>query len=1173
MTLNLVCTAVMMCKAVCRRINETKTFANEKAHCSGWMLSAEAVRWAPEQSGSPSGNLVRQADFIATCASAGNDVLLVGFASGAVRLLDFARAANSSEREVQLSSDNAAVASIFLDPSGNHAVCICTDRSGRPLEAHHISTRSNALRARSTPKLKALSLTAIGWNRHAATRASSGLALAASSSGILAEVLLEDPLASLSHSSSSPTAAPSDAEASSSTNLLAYYTGAYSPERWFKHLPASVSYPKEEVLDCRLEVVGQQSHSPLFFVFVASPTRLFATSVREHISALKSLGEPVATSPERVPPSVAPSSSLRLWASKDGRRPDCFAWLRSDGVLTGSLSLSAASASAPTAHAGTSSAGNAIAAPGRLITLPEFDSQLAASFPVGIGVAEFHVFLLYAHEGMHALNMLSGEWVEALPQRRLGGTGERSVCLVEEPSCSGNGTGGRYVLTSSGNAYEVGAKDEARDMWWLHVERGEYARALELARNQEQREKVHLAQAEAAIAKGDNARAAAFYARAGNAAPFESISLRLFHDRPSLRLFLLHKLDRLGQSEKAQATMLATWLAELYLEDSNVTSSGAASDEFRSFLEDHRHELDSPTTRRLLAEHGMEEELVLFASLTGDHETVISHHIGRGDAEGAIAAMRKPGVPASVKYRHAPALVELDPTKAVDFFISAGSSFDARLLLPSLTRTGNDAKAQLVRAEATRLLEHWIRCSLPGSSDPSVCNFLITLHAQRGDERAVLQCIESPLFAPSIAESSSAAFPRSTAAYAQSGSSSESSNFAPGKSAQSATGKVDNNVWNKASIHSFDKEHALRACLENGCMIAAVSLYASLGAYEEAVELALRVDSGLAKRIADKPEGDDALRRSLWLQIARAAISKATPNEEASYGDETTERDGSGGARGQSKGKKQKKKNKKNKGEEAQDEDQQQVEGDLKHGHQDGSVEDANSQQVDAMPERKKPSAGSVREAVAVLQEADGLLRVEDVLPLFPDFTRVGDFKQAVVQSLEEYNQQIESLRQEVRDATSTAESIRSDIERLRKRTMQLSRSEPCASCSDPVVDSAAEGSLPAFYAFPCGMAFHSQCLAGMLVHEMGSHQKQRANELLGQSKEGDGHAAEELERLIAHECPLCGDRAINGITEPFVRADEDAVAQWKLESTGASSASGTSSPPHSGARRTLPHR
>jgi hypothetical protein len=53
---------------------------------------------------------------------------------------------------------------------------------------------------------------------------------------------------------------------------------------------------------------------------------------------------------------------------------------------------------------------------------------------------------------------------------------------------------------------------------------------------------------------------------------------------------------------------------------------------------------------------------------------------------------------------------------------------------------------------------------------------------------------------------------------------------------------------------------------------ACVKLLCELGLYEDAVPLALAVDLGLAKAVANSPEDDDALRRKLWLSIAKHVV-------------------------------------------------------------------------------------------------------------------------------------------------------------------------------------------------------------------------------------------------------------------------------------------------------------
>ena len=42
-----------------------------------------------------------------------------------------------------------------------------------------------------------------------------------------------------------------------------------------------------------------------------------------------------------------------------------------------------------------------------------------------------------------------------------------------------------------------------------------------------------------------------------------------------------------------------------------------------------------------------------------------------------------------------------------------------------------------------------------------------------------------------------------------------------------------------------------------------------------------------------------------------------------------------------------------------------------------------------------------------LMRQANGLIKIEDVLPLFPDFVQIDDFKEAICQSLADYNEQI----------------------------------------------------------------------------------------------------------------------------------------------------------------------
>lgn len=62
------------------------------------------------------------------------------------------------------------------------------------------------------------------------------------------------------------------------------------------------------------------------------------------------------------------------------------------------------------------------------------------------------------------------------------------------------------------------------------------------------------------------------------------------------------------------------------------------------------------------------------------------------------------------------------------------------------------------------------------------------------------------------------------------------------------------------------------------------------------------------------------------------------------------------------------------------------------------------------------------------------LLKIEDILPFFPDFVLINDFKEEICEALEKYTESIDDIRVEMDEATKSGDSIRLDIRELRSR-------------------------------------------------------------------------------------------------------------------------------------------
>ena len=106
--------------------------------------------------------------------------------------------------------------------------------------------------------------------------------------------------------------------------------------------------------------------------------------------------------------------------------------------------------------------------------------------------------------------------------------------------------------------------------------------------------------------------------------------------------------------------------------------------------------------------------------------------------------------------------------------------------------------------------------------------------------------------------------------------------------------------------------------------------------------------------------------------------------------------------------------------------------------------------------------------------ESTDLLKIEDILPFFPDFVVIDDFKIEICGALEEYSARIKELKGEMDEATASADSIKRDIEGLANRFVTVEQSDKCWKCGMGLI-------TRQFYVFPCQHVFHADCLITMV--------------------------------------------------------------------------------------------
>ncbi|KAH3742880.1 vacuolar protein sorting protein 18 [Pelomyxa schiedti] len=202
--------------------------------------------------------------------------------------------------------------------------------------------------------------------------------------------------------------------------------------------------------------------------------------------------------------------------------------------------------------------------------------------------------------------------------------------------------------------------------------------------------------------------------------------------------------------------------------------------------------------------------------------------------------------------------------------------------------------------------------------------------------------------------------------------------------------------------------------------------------------------------------------------------------------------------------------------------------------------------------------AANIKTVMLFLRECEKLLKIEDILPFFPEFTVIDDFKEEICRSLEEYNKHIAALKEEMAEATKSANLIRKDISALRNKCGVVAATQQCELCHCPAL-------ARQFFYFPCRHVMHAECLHDHMVGFLTPAQRQRAEELQSWLSypparssvpgEQDDAAVAEYERakqeyddLIASECPFCGETIIAQTGEPFYSPDDaDLIQKWSI--------------------------
>eukprot|EP00890_Picochlorum_soloecismus_P001861 jgi/Picsp_1/2676/NSC_00906-R1_vacuolar protein sorting-associated protein 18 homolog len=210
------------------------------------------------------------------------------------------------------------------------------------------------------------------------------------------------------------------------------------------------------------------------------------------------------------------------------------------------------------------------------------------------------------------------------------------------------------------------------------------------------------------------------------------------------------------------------------------------------------------------------------------------------------------------------------------------------------------------------------------------------------------------------------------------------------------------------------------------------------------------------------------------------------------------------------------------------------------------------------LPEAEGDQIQLISSVEELLQDSNGAVDIDDVLPHFSDFEQVGVFKKLVCSSLHRYTKNLEHLKSDVTMASLSNSRIRGALSRVSSPEGFVNPSKvKCLSCGrslsqkSPPFNGITGGALPAFYLFASGNGYHGSCLCSERLRIATLPERGRIKSLwqelvsIGDSRSPESidstqRLLDALNREVAEEDPFCGEVVCQLVMKPFLCSGEE---------------------------------
>lgn len=170
---------------------------------------------------------------------------------------------------------------------------------------------------------------------------------------------------------------------------------------------------------------------------------------------------------------------------------------------------------------------------------------------------------------------------------------------------------------------------------------------------------------------------------------------------------------------------------------------------------------------------------------------------------------------------------------------------------------------------------------------------------------------------------------------------------------------------------------------------------------------------------------------------------------------------------------------------------------------------------------------GAVEEMVELMKKCE-LLKIEDLLPLIPDFVAIDHLKDQVTTLMESYNDNINELNREMEESVMTSSNVKKEVEKYRKRFVLIEPGERCCICGFPVASRR-------FYVFPCQHSYHYDCLLESVSKSNDHRTRARLNEArISSSSTVTREPSNAVDEILSEKCQLCSESNIDNIDAPL---------------------------------------